>query len=107
MGDNTSFVFRQKLVSEDGSVRRGVVMEKQPGLFPPKLGVISSHVFTQSPQNFAVEPGIQSLACWEKFFVLSKKVMIKLLRLLFTCLAFFGLGDMGLFHWEDCHFVSG
>ena len=37
MGDNSNFVFRQKLVGEDGSVRRGVVMVKQPGLFSPKL----------------------------------------------------------------------
>src|SRR5215510_3644799 len=25
------------------------------------------HVFMQSLQNFAVEPGIHSLACWDKF----------------------------------------
>jgi hypothetical protein len=37
-GDNSNFVFFcQKLVGEDGSVRRGVVMVKQPGLFSPKL----------------------------------------------------------------------
>jgi len=36
-----------------------------------------------------------------------EKVMIMLLRLLFTCLAFFGLDDVGLFHWEVCRFVSG
>ena len=29
-----------------------------------------------------------------------------LLRLLFTYLALFGLGDVGVFHWEDCCFVS-
>ena len=68
-GDNSNFVFRQKLVGEDGSVRWGIVMVKQPGLFLPKLGEMSSHFFTQSPQNFAVEPGIHSLACWNKFFV--------------------------------------
>ena len=65
MGDDSHFVFGQKLLGEDESVRRGVVMAKQPGLFSPK----SSHVFTQTPQNFAVELGIHSLACWEKFFV--------------------------------------
>jgi len=69
VGDNSNFVFRQKLVGEDGSVRRCVVMVKQPGLFSPKLGTMSSHFFTQSPQNFAVEPGIHSLACWDKFFM--------------------------------------
>jgi hypothetical protein len=52
-------------------VREGVVvMVKQPGLFLPKLGVTSSHFFTQSLQNIAVEPEIHSLACWDKFFVL-------------------------------------
>jgi hypothetical protein len=64
------FVFRQKLVGEDGSVRRGVVMVTQPGLFSPKFGATSSHVFTQSPQNVTVESGIHSLACWERCFAL-------------------------------------
>ena len=69
MGDNSNFVFRQKLVGEDGSVRRGVIMVKQPGLFSPKLGAMSSYFFTQSPQNIAVKPGIHSSACWDKFFM--------------------------------------
>ena len=69
MGDDRHFVFHQKLLGEDGSVRRGAVMVKQPGWFSPKFGVTSSHVFMQSPQNIAVEPGIPSLACWDKFFV--------------------------------------
>ena len=69
MGDNSNVAFRQKLAGEDGSVRRGVVMLKQPDLFSPKLGAMSSHFFTQSPQNFAVEPVIHSLACWDKLFV--------------------------------------
>jgi hypothetical protein len=51
VGDDSHFVFRQKLLDEYGSVRRGVVVVKQPGLFLPKLGGTSSHVFTQSPQN--------------------------------------------------------
>ena len=69
MGDNSNFVFCQKLVGEDGSVRRGIVMVKQPGLFSPKLGEMSTRFFTQCPQNFVVEPGIHSSACWDKFFV--------------------------------------
>ena len=72
---------------------------------------MSSHFFTHSPQNFGVETGIHSLASWDKFFMqiplMSKKMMIMLFRLLFTRLAFFSLGDVGLFHCEDCHFVSG
>jgi len=69
VGDNSNFVFRQKLVGEYGSVRRCFVMVKQPGLFSPKLGTMSSHFFTQSRQNFAVKPRIHSLACWENFFI--------------------------------------
>jgi hypothetical protein len=63
-------VFRQKLLDEDGSVWRGVVLVKQPGLFSPKFGAASSHVFTQSPQDVAVEPGIHSLACLDQCFAL-------------------------------------
>ena len=33
------------------------------------LGTMSSFFVTQSPQKFAVEPGIHSLACWDKFFM--------------------------------------
>jgi hypothetical protein len=49
VGFDSHFVFRQKLLGEDGSVRRGVVMLKQSGVFSPKFGATSSHVFTQSP----------------------------------------------------------
>jgi len=34
-----------------------------------KVGAMSLHFFTQSPQNFAVGPRIHSSACWDKFFV--------------------------------------
>jgi hypothetical protein len=69
-GDDSHFVFRQKLLSENGSVRRGPFMVKQPGLFSPKFGATSSQVFTQSPQNCAVEPGIHILAYWDRCFAL-------------------------------------
>jgi hypothetical protein len=58
------------MLGEDRSVRRWVVMVKQPGLFSLKVGATSSHVFTQSPQNIAVEPRIPSLACWNRCFAL-------------------------------------
>jgi hypothetical protein len=70
VGDDSHFVFRQKLLGEDGSVRRCVVMLKQPSLFSPKFGATSSHVSTQSPQNVEVEPGIHSMACWNRCFAL-------------------------------------
>jgi hypothetical protein len=51
VGDDSNFVFRQKMLGEDESVKRGVVMVKQSGLFSPKLGATYLHVFTQSQQN--------------------------------------------------------
>jgi hypothetical protein len=36
--DDSHLVFLKKLVGEDRSVRRGVVMVKQPDLFSPKFG---------------------------------------------------------------------
>jgi hypothetical protein len=38
LGDDNHFSFLQKLLGEDGSMIRGVVMVKQPGLFSPKFG---------------------------------------------------------------------
>jgi hypothetical protein len=35
--DDSHFLYRQKPLDEDGSVRRGVAMVKQPGLFSPKF----------------------------------------------------------------------
>jgi hypothetical protein len=54
VGDYSHLVFRQKLLGEDGRVRRGVVKVKRPDLFSQKFGATSSLVFRQSPQNFAV-----------------------------------------------------
>jgi hypothetical protein len=61
VGFDSHIVFRQKLLGEDGSVRRGVVMVKQPGLFSPKFGGNAMAHFTQSPQNVALGPGIHGL----------------------------------------------
>jgi hypothetical protein len=70
VGDDSHFVYRQKVLGENRSVILGTVMVKQPSLFSPKFGATSSHVFTQSPQNVTVEPGIHSLACWDRCFAL-------------------------------------
>jgi hypothetical protein len=58
VGDGSHLVLRQKLLGDDGSVRRGVVMVMQSLLFLPRFEATSSHVFKQSPQNVVVEPGI-------------------------------------------------
>jgi hypothetical protein len=91
-------------------VRRGVVMLKQPGLFLPKFGAMSSHVFMHLPQNVAVEPGIHSLACLENYLctipLISKKA-ISCSDIAFHLSGVFGRGAVGFFHREDCSFVSG
>jgi hypothetical protein len=50
VGDDRHFLFRQKLLGEDGSVRRGVVMVKQPGLFSPKFGATFSRSCRKTSQ---------------------------------------------------------
>jgi hypothetical protein len=70
MVNDSHFVSRQKLLGEDGSVRRGVVMVKQSNLFRPNFGATCLHVFTQSPQKVALEPGIRSLTRWDRCFAL-------------------------------------
>jgi hypothetical protein len=85
-------------------------MVKQPGLFSPKFGATPLYLFMQSPQNFAVEPRIQSLAFWDKFFVHNPLDVRESddhpPDIGFHLSALFGLGDVGLFNWEDCCFVS-
>jgi hypothetical protein len=70
MGDGSHFLFHPKMLGEGGIVRRCDVVVKQPDLFSAKFGANSSHVFTQSPQNFALEPEIHSLVCWDRCFTL-------------------------------------
>jgi hypothetical protein len=54
VGDNNLFVLLQKLVGENGILRRGIVMVKLPGLFSPKFVAICPQFFTHWPQNVAV-----------------------------------------------------
>jgi hypothetical protein len=66
--DDRHFVLRQKQLGEDGSVRLGVVMVKQP-----VLAEVRGDVFARSDAvatKVAEEPGIQSLACWDRCFAL-------------------------------------
>jgi hypothetical protein len=69
VADDSHFLFQQKLLGEDRSLREGIIMVKRSGLFTPNFTVTSSHIFTKSLQNITVEPGIHSLACSDKFFV--------------------------------------
>jgi hypothetical protein len=46
VGDDSHFMFRHILLGKDKSVRRGVVMVKQPGLFALKFRAIHFHAVT-------------------------------------------------------------
>lgn len=57
-------------------------------------------IYSQMPQNFAVELKIDNLTSKDKLMTCIPKPV---------CLsqAFFGHGECGLCHYKDCNFVSG
>ena len=69
MGDDRHFVFRQKLLGEDGSVRWGCHGEAARYVLAKVWGNVFAHFHAVAPQNVTVEPRIHILACWDKFFV--------------------------------------
>ena len=64
MEDGSHFVFRHKLLGEDGNFHgeaaRSVLAKVWGDVFP-RFHAVAAKV--------AVEPGIHILACWDKFFV--------------------------------------
>jgi hypothetical protein len=86
-------------------------MVYQPNLFSPKLGTMSLNFFRSLRQNFVVKPGIHNLARWDKFFTHNpldvKESDDYALEISFHLSGFSSFGDVELFHWEDCRFVSG
>lgn len=79
--------------------------DAQPVLLLPKSRVMSLYIFMQLLQNDTIEDRIDCLACYNEFFVYSA-LDVKGNDELFTCLASFDLSEIGLFHWENCCFVS-
>jgi hypothetical protein len=62
-GNDSHVVFgKNSLVRKE--VRRVFVVTQQPVLLSPTFGAKSSHMFTQSPYNFTVVRGLDSLA-WQ------------------------------------------
>jgi hypothetical protein len=102
-GGDSRFVFGKKFPGERGSVRRCVVMQQpakvRNGVFAHFHAFPAKHYSSMRSLMFRL-PGR---------FLCEKKIMRMLLTLFFTCLhfLFFGLDEFGLFHWEDCRFVSG
>jgi len=76
----------------------------------PQFWVFSSHILSQSPQNFQVKFLIDTFSRRNEF-PLHDSLNIEKKEHLFTfeltCLAFFGLGELGVFHWLEVPFVSG
>jgi hypothetical protein len=62
VGDDSHFVFRQKLLGERRRCETGRCHGEAARSVLTKVWATFSHVYTQSPQNVAVEPGINSLA---------------------------------------------
>jgi hypothetical protein len=85
---------------------------KEPVVVAPKFWSFSSHIFSQASQNFPVKVRVdRSVRRRNKFTVnnllhVKKKKSMLFVELL-TCHAFFALDDCGLFHCDDCCFVSG
>jgi hypothetical protein len=76
VGTDCRFVFGQKFPGKIGSVRRCVVVMQYPVLLPTKFGAKSSHIISQSPQNFTV---LCRIDCWRasKTFFLNNSLDAK------------------------------
>jgi hypothetical protein len=108
VGNDNHVVVSYKLCGFQGSVGRHIFVMKEPVVVAPKFKSFSSHVFFQASQNVTVKVRVDCSVRWNKFMVNNpfhvKKTMSMPFVELWTCLA---LGDCGLFHCNDCCFVSG
>ena len=86
-------------------------MVQQPLFVLPHLRLFAPHIFPQSSQNLAVKLLIDSLTRWNNLLMHNSSNVKKMigidLMMLRTLRAFFGRGQDGIFHCEDCCFVSG
>jgi hypothetical protein len=85
---------------------------EEPVVVVLKFRSLSPYVFSQASQNVTVKVRIDHSVTRNKFtvknpFTSEKKTMSMPFVELWTCRAFFALGDCGLFHCDDCCFVSG
>ena len=104
-------VVGEKLTRYESLVRGCIVIMEQPIASVPQFRSFSLNVFPQMAKNTAVELGVHGLALRANSRCtiprMSKNTKSMLLVALQLCLAFFGLGDPGLFHCKDCCLVSG
>jgi hypothetical protein len=85
-------------------------MMKEPDVVAPMFQSFSLYIFSQASQNVTVKVRADHGVRRNKFTVNNPLHVIKTRGMLFvelpTCRAFFALGDCGLFHCDDCCFVS-
>ena len=110
MRDNGHVVYCQKLLHTQGRVGRGIVVVREPITAAPRLFYFSVyyHVIFLTPSNKIVDstvcPGGTIFLCTIQ--LASKKLINMNLTFNRTCKAFFGFGELGVFHWLDACFVS-
>jgi hypothetical protein len=110
MGNDNHVVVSHELSGFQGRVGGHVIM-KEPAVVAPNFRSFSSHIFSQASQNVTVKVRVDRSVRRNKFMVNNPLHVEKTISMLFvklwTCRAFFALGDSGLFHCDDCCFVFG
>jgi hypothetical protein len=93
-----------------GHVDGCVVMMNEPVVVAPKFQSFLSHIFSEASQNITVKVRVDRSVRRNKFTVNNplhvEKTGMHFVELR-TCCTFFALGDCGLFHFNNCRFVSG
>jgi hypothetical protein len=110
MGNDNHVVVSHKLYGFQGRVGRHV-MKKEPVVVAPKFWLFSSHIFSQASQNITVKVRVDRSVTRNKFTV-NNPIHVETNNDHALCLTpdlpcLFALGDCGLFHFDDCCFVSG
>jgi len=109
--ERQNVVFRQKFISGDSPVGRGIVMVQDPIARAQLLRVMSAHSIVQVLQECFVKFLIYCLSSRDILMKtspsMSKNAINMVLTLDFICCAFFGRGADAVFHWGDICFVSG
>jgi hypothetical protein len=87
-------------------------MMKEPVVVAPKFQSFSLHIFSQMSQKVAVKVRVGHSVRRNKFMLNNPLHVAKysehaLLLNSGPAMPFFALGDCGLFHCDDCCFVSG
>jgi hypothetical protein len=105
MGNNNHVVVNHKHRGFQGHMAGRVVM-MEPVVAALRFRSPSSHVFSKAPQNVRVDRSVRRKKFTENNPLHTEEKTSMLFVELRTCRASFALGDCGLFHYDDCCFVS-